>query len=81
MSDKDKKAVVAENYREPQRVGLEPIGHKPPFGHSDYDNSLEFYVPDCGTKAYGQFSHPLMTHEADLPENMGGEDSDENNKG
>jgi len=44
-----------------------PTGHKIPDGRSPDDPAMAFEIPDCGTKAGGQFSTPFLLDERDLP--------------
>lgn len=44
-----------------------PTGHKIPEGRSPDDPSMNFAIPDCGTKAGGQFITPFVLDDEDLP--------------
>jgi hypothetical protein len=44
-----------------------PTGHKIPDGRSPDDPSMAFTIPDCATKAGGEFMTPFVLDEEDLP--------------
>lgn len=44
-----------------------PTGHRIPEGRSPDDPAMAFRIPDCGTKAGGEFITPFVLDERDLP--------------
>lgn len=76
MSDQ-RKTIPAEEYRPNPEFNQAPTGHKIPDGRSPDDAGMAFHVPDCGTKAGGQFITPFVIDERDLPT----EDDERNQQG
>lgn len=66
MSDR-RREIPSERCRPDPEFNQAPTGHKIPEGRSPDDPAMAFHVPDCGTKAGGQFSTPFVLDERDLP--------------
>lgn len=62
-----RKEIPAPEFRPDPTFNQAPTGHAIPKGRSADDPAMVFQVPDCGTKAGGQFSTPFVIDERDLP--------------
>ena len=62
-----RKEIPCNPQRPDPQFNQAPTGHKIPEQRSADDPSMAFHVPDCGTKAGGEFSHPFFLDDEDLP--------------
>ena len=63
----ERKEVPRDQCRPDPGFNQAPTGHKIPDGRSADDPGMAFKVPDCGTKAGGQFITPFIIDTRDLP--------------